>query len=100
MFYKSMLDDVLRRCFTHLDRPLEKSISKRIIIGRTKRTVARRCHPREIHRMPMLLMLCAPSNRRRPFSYYTKMTGFEYFRVGFLVKKIGINSKKCIENGK
>ena len=28
-----------------------------------------------------VLMLCAPCNRRRPFSYHTKMTDFEYFRV-------------------
>ena len=28
-----------------------------------------------------VLMLCAPSNRRRPFSYHTKMTDFEHFRV-------------------
>ena len=28
-----------------------------------------------------VLMLCAPSNRRRPFSYHTKMADFEYFRV-------------------
>ena len=26
-------------------------------------------------------MLCAPSNRRRPFSYHTKMVDFEYSRV-------------------
>ena len=25
-----------------------------------------------------ILMLCAPSNRRRPFSYHTKMADFEY----------------------
>ena len=28
-----------------------------------------------------VLMLCAPSNRRRPFSCHTKMADFEYFRV-------------------
>ena len=28
-----------------------------------------------------VLMLCAPSNCRRPFSYHTKMADFEYFRV-------------------
>ena len=28
-----------------------------------------------------VLMLCALSNRRRPFSYHTKMADFEYFRV-------------------
>ena len=28
-----------------------------------------------------VLMLCAPSNHRRPFSYHTKMADFEYFRV-------------------
>ena len=28
-----------------------------------------------------LLMPCAPSNRRRPFSYHTKMADFEYPRV-------------------
>ena len=38
-------------------------------------------------------MLCAPSNRGRPFSYHTKMADFEYFRVcSFsLGKKKGIN---------
>ena len=25
--------------------------------------------------------LCAPSNRRRPFSYHTKMTDFKYFHL-------------------
>ena len=29
----------------------------------------------------LLLMLRAPSNRRRPFSYLTKMANFEYSRV-------------------
>ena len=38
-----------------------------------------------------VLMLCAPSNCRRPFSYHTKMADFEYFRV---------LSEKCIEYGK
>ena len=28
-----------------------------------------------------VLMLCAPNNRRWPFSYHTKISGFEYFRV-------------------
>ena len=28
-----------------------------------------------------VLMLCAPSNRRQPFSYNTKMADVEYFRV-------------------
>ena len=28
-----------------------------------------------------VLMLCAPSNRRRPFSYHTKMADFNYVRV-------------------
>ena len=51
-------------------------------------------------------MLCAPSNRRKPFSYHTKMSDFENFRalsqfVRFLVKKKkDINSEKCIEYGK
>ena len=27
------------------------------------------------------LMLCAPNNRQRPFSYNAKMVDFEYFRV-------------------
>ena len=28
-----------------------------------------------------ILMLCAPNNRRRPFSYHMKMADFEHFRV-------------------
>ena len=46
-------------------------------------------------------MLCAPSNRRRPFSYYTKMADFEYFRIlsVFSLKKNAINFEKCIEYG-
>ena len=28
-----------------------------------------------------VLMLCAPSNRWRPFLYHTKMMDFKYFRV-------------------
>ena len=28
-----------------------------------------------------VLMLCAPNNRRRPFSYHAKMADFEHFRV-------------------
>ena len=28
-----------------------------------------------------VLMLCAPNNRRRPFSYHTKMADFEYLSV-------------------
>ena len=49
-----------------------------------------------------VLMLCAPSNHRRPFSYHMKMADFEYFRVlsVYLWRKIGINSEKCIEYGK
>ena len=48
-----------------------------------------------------VLMLCAPDNRRRPFSYHTKMADrvFSCF-VRFLVKQIDINSEKCIEYGK
>ena len=33
------------------------------------------------HEALSVLMLCAHSNRRRPFSYYAKMADFEYFRV-------------------
>ena len=49
-----------------------------------------------------VLMLCAPSDRRQPFSLHTKMADFECFRVlsVFLWKKININSEKCIEYGK
>ena len=45
-----------------------------------------------------VLMLCAPSNRRWPFLYHTKIADrvFSCF-VRFLVKQIGINSQKCIE---
>ena len=28
-----------------------------------------------------VLMLCAPDNHRRPFSYHTKIADFEYFHV-------------------
>ena len=48
-----------------------------------------------------VLVLCAPSNRRRPFSYHTKMADFEYFRVLSVSSwKIGRNSEKCTEYGK
>ena len=48
------------------------------------------------------LMLCAPNNRRRPFSYDTKMADFAYFRVSsvFSCKNIDKNSEKSIEYGK
>ena len=48
-----------------------------------------------------VLMLCAPSNCRRPCSDHTKMADrvFSCF-VRFLVKQIGINSEKCIEYSK
>ena len=42
-----------------------------------------------------VLMLCAPSNRRRPFSYHGRLRVFLCF-VRFLVKQIGINSENCI----
>ena len=49
-----------------------------------------------------LLMLCAPSNRWRPFSDRKENVGLRVFScfVRFLVKEFGINSKKCIEYGK
>ena len=47
----------------------------------------------------LLKMLCAPSNRRRPFSYQAKMAAFEYLR-DLSVKRIGINSEKCVQYGK
>ena len=28
-----------------------------------------------------VLLLCAPSNRQRPFSYHTKIADFDFFRV-------------------
>ena len=44
------------------------------------------------------LMLCAPSNRQRPFSYHTKMADFELFScfVHFLVKIIDITQKSVL----
>ena len=46
-----------------------------------------------------VLMLCAPSNHWQPFSYHKKMADrvFSCF-LCFLLKKIGINSEKCILN--
>ena len=43
-------------------------------------------------------MLCAPSNRRRPFSYHTKMADFEYFScfVRFLVNKLAYTQKSVL----
>ena len=43
----------------------------------------------EKHEILSVLMLCAPSNRRRPFSCHTKMADFRVFScfVRFLVKK-------------
>ena len=48
-----------------------------------------------------LLMLCAPSNRWRPFSDRKENVGLRVFScfVRFLVKEFGINSEKCIEYG-
>ena len=40
-------------------------------------------------------MLCAPSNRRRPFSLYTKMADFSCF-LRFLVKIIDINQESVL----
>ena len=39
-------------------------------------------------------------NRRRSFSYHTKMDYFSCFVRDFLVKLFSINSEKCIEYGK
>ena len=36
---------------------------------------------RETYLVYCLLMLCAPSKRRQPFLYHTKMTDFDYFPV-------------------
>ena len=50
-----------------------------------------------------VLMLCAPSNPRRPFSYHTKMADFKYFRVLSVFSWHfcgGINSEKCTGYGK
>ena len=47
-----------------------------------------------------VLMLCAPSNRRRPFSYHAKMAAFEYFRVlsVFSWKKNRLKLRKSVLN--
>ena len=39
---------------------IEKSISKRVIFGRTKKTGARRCLPRDIQRMPIVSFISGP----------------------------------------
>ena len=36
---------------------IDKSISKHFIFGRTKRTRARRCYPRDIRRVPMFIRM-------------------------------------------
>ena len=44
-----------------------------------------------------VLMLCAPSNHRRPFPYHTKMADFEYFVFcPFSGANISINSKNVL----
>ena len=38
-------------------------------------------HEKHYQEALSVLMLCAPSNRRRPLYYHTKMADFGYFRI-------------------
>ena len=79
MFHVLLLNEKIKRVFGGIFGG--DTLIPKIILFLLLTTFLLETEPQILKEALSVLMLCAPNNRQRPFSYHTKMADFEYFRV-------------------